>query len=66
MVQNGAIIHLQEHGDVGGQGDRYPLDNETMILLPWLLQSHPQTGAASGVVLDQDPGGKPGTAGVEE
>jgi hypothetical protein len=56
VIQNGVIIHPQNRSDVGRNRQRDPLDLEAMIVLPRLFQSHTQAGAASAVVVDEDPG----------
>lgn len=55
MVQYGAIIHPQEHRDVGRRGHRNAIDLESVIVYPRLFQSHTQAGSASAVVVDEDP-----------
>lgn len=57
VIQNGAIIHLQQSCDVGRNGQGDTLHLELLIVLARLFQSHPQTGAASAVVVDEYSGG---------
>lgn len=56
VVQNDSIIHAEDPSHVRGDGKWNPLDLKAHVLVPWLFQSHPHSGSASAVVVDQNSG----------
>lgn len=56
VVDGGAIVDLENMHNIGRNPEGDAIDIDLLIFFVQLVQSQAQTGTASGVVVDQDPG----------
>lgn len=66
MVECRSTVVTENVGDIRRDRQSDTVGFDALILGPRLFQSQPQSGAPSGVVVDEDAGGLPACGGVAE